>query len=203
MKRFFPTRAGLILFACLLANGCGRPAPLAAAPEAPRTDLLNYHRSLSDLAGPGGVDRKQVSLRIEKTQFRLTVYVAGKPLKAYPIVLGRNPTDDKLREGDGCTPEGRFRIKAMYPHRAWSKFLWLDYPTADSWRKFNTAKRQGLIPKRAAIGGEIGIHGVPDRNDRLIDTRTNWTLGCISLKTADIEELYGVVRRGTVVEIAH
>jgi hypothetical protein len=26
-------------------------------------------------------------------------------------------------------------IKDMYPHESWSKFLWLDYPTTQSWRK--------------------------------------------------------------------
>lgn len=33
----------------------------------------------------------------------------------------------------------------------------LDYPTADSWKKHNQAKKEGLIPSNAKIGGDIKI----------------------------------------------
>ena len=51
------------------------------------------------------------------------------------------------------------------------------------------------------IGGEIGIHGVPQHNDSLIDSQSNWTWGCISLKNHDVDELYSVIQIGTVVTI--
>jgi len=59
----------------------------------------------------------------------------------------------------------------------------------------------GLIPKKATIGGEIGIHGVPKGYDYLIDEKENWTLGCISLKTNDINELYDAVSYHTKIYI--
>lgn len=37
--------------------------------------------------------------------------------------------------------------------------------------------------------------------NEIIDKRQNWTLGCPSLKNKDVDELYEVVQRGTVVEI--
>jgi murein L,D-transpeptidase YafK len=124
-------------------------------------------------------------------------------VKSYPVVFGANPVDDKHREGDRCTPEGRFKIDARYPHRLWNKFMLLSYPTAESWRKFKEAKRSGKLRASATIGGNVGIHGVPEGRDDAIDSRTNWTLGCISLKNADVDELYSVVRKGTAVEITH
>ncbi|MCI0471272.1 MAG: hypothetical protein L0Y73_06430 [Candidatus Aminicenantes bacterium] len=33
-----------------------------------------------------------------------------KALGEFPAALGLNPKDDKVREGDRCTPEGRFYI---------------------------------------------------------------------------------------------
>jgi murein L,D-transpeptidase YafK len=166
-----------------------------------RPDLLNYHQPLSRLLQTPRGSRPVVSLRVEKSRYRLLVCLNRKAVKAYPVVFGGNPRDDKRCEGDLCTPEGVFRIRDRYPHRAWTKFLWLDYPNAASWRKFSRAKRRGEIPQSATIGSEIGIHGVPAGQDSLIEGRVNWTLGCIALKTADITELYAEVRGGTRVEI--
>jgi len=145
-------------------------------------------------------DLKQVTLRIEKSKFRLTVLYRGKVAKTYAVVFGGNPVDDKLREGDGCTPEGTFHLVRLYPRKPWRRFMLLDYPTADSWRKHDAAKKAGTIPRNARIGGEIGIHGVPDGADHAIAERQNWTLGCVSLRNADIEELYALCRRGTEVK---
>ncbi|MEM7581203.1 MAG: L,D-transpeptidase, partial [Cyanobacteria bacterium P01_A01_bin.80] len=47
----------------------------------------------------------------------------------------------------------------------------------------------------------VGIHGVPQGNDELINERNNWTWGCPSMKNSDVDELYGVVKVGTLVEI--
>jgi len=131
------------------------------------------------------------------------VLYQNEEIKSYPIVMGFNPVDDKRQEGDGCTPEGKFALQALYPHRAWSKFMWLNYPTSESWRRFYAARQQGRIPPNATIGGQIGIHGVPDKADYAIDACRNWTLGCISLKTKDINEIYAVCRTGTPVTILH
>ena len=114
-------------------------------------------------------------------------------LNSYPVVLGPDPVNDKLMEGDGCTPEGIFGIRDKYPHRKWTRFIWLDYPNEESWKKFNKAKADGKIPQDATIGGEVGIHGVPPGKDCWIDKGENWTLGCISLKNADIVELYDFI----------
>src|SRR5207302_1400304 len=67
------------------------------------------------------------SVTIEKSSYCLTILSRNLPVKSYPVVFGRNPVDDKLREGDGCTPEGLFHLDARYPHRDWRRFMRLDY----------------------------------------------------------------------------
>jgi lipoprotein-anchoring transpeptidase ErfK/SrfK len=42
---------------------------------------------------------------------------------------------------------------------------------------------------------------VPEGSDNWIDDRMNWTLGCISLKNADITDLYESIGKDTKVLI--
>ena len=162
--------------------------------------LLNYERSLTEILG-NRTDLDNVSLLVEKSKYRLTVFYGEEPIKSYPVVFGGNPKGDKLHEGDRKTPEGIFRVRDLYPHSAWSKFIWLDYPTSASWRKHFKAKLAGEIDFSLPIGGEIGIHGVPSGGDILIEQGSNWTLGCVSLKNKDVDEIYQFVKARTIVEI--
>jgi len=164
-------------------------------------DLKNYNISLPDLVDSLHVSKNDAKILVSKSDYTLSVVANGEVVKTYPIVLGTNPVDDKLREGDRCTPEGKFKIRAKYPHASWTKFIWFDYPNDESEQKHALAKEQGIIARDAAIGGEVGIHGVPEDSDYLIDEGQNWTWGCISLKTADINELYDFVYVGMTVEI--
>jgi len=166
-------------------------------------ELLNKDKAIASLIDLKKLDKKAISLVVEKSKYRLTVYYQKKPIKAYAIALGANPKDDKLRQGDKRTPEGIFHVKDLYYHEEWSKFILLDYPTADSWRKFAQAKARGEVSAKDSIGGEIGIHGVEKGDDWLIDRKINWTLGCVSLKTKDVDEIYPLLQKGTAIEILH
>jgi murein L,D-transpeptidase YafK len=183
----------------LLAQSQPIVCPADATLHQPPANFLNADQKLAALL-PTNFDRAKVSLLIEKSQHRLTVYSDQKPVKSYAVVFGSG-SGDKRREGDRKTPEGILKIRDKYPHPSWSKFLWLNYPNAQSECKHARAKQRGEIPWQSTIGGEVGIHGVPIGQDALIDDRTNWTLGCPSLKTKDINEIYDVVQIGTVVEI--
>ena len=165
-----------------------------------RDNLLNYNRPITEIINTS-LDKSQTAIKIEKSRKTLTIYYRQKAIKSYPIVLGQSPVGDKLKEGDYKTPEGTFKIRDLYPHSSWSKFIWLDYPTQESWRKHLAAKQAGKISFVSRIGSEIGIHGVPNNGDYLIDSNSNWTWGCISLKNKDVDEIYEVVRVGTIVEI--
>lgn len=130
------------------------------------------------------------SLLIDKSDYEVFLMYENKVVKSFHCVLGPDPVNDKRYEGDGCTPEGTFRIRDKYPHSKWKYFLWVDYPNEDSWQKHNASKAEGMVPENTGIGGEIGVHGVPAGREDLIDNKTNWTLGCISVKNTAIEEIY-------------
>ncbi|MGB3075119.1 MAG: L,D-transpeptidase [Chitinophagales bacterium] len=140
---------------------------------------------------------KEVFIFIDKSDYQLFLLQDTVFLKEYAVVLGSNAIDDKLRQGDGCTPEGIFSLRDKYPHSKWNKFMWIDYPNDHSRKKQAAAIAAGNIAAGTAIGGEVGIHGVPAGMDWLIDQQRNWTLGCISLRNKDVSEVYERVQQGT------
>jgi murein L,D-transpeptidase YafK len=182
-----------LLILSFLMFGCIQPTT-EITPMKPRTalkEVLTYQN----------ITAKDLLIDIDKKGLTLSVMHGDSTIRTYPVVLGGNQVDDKRMQGDQCTPEGQFGIRNMYPHKSWSFFIWVDYPNEDSWLKHNASKEAGDIPQTASIGGEIGIHGVPEDGDFLIDDQNHWTLGCIALKTADITDLYEAISTETKVFI--
>lgn len=142
-----------------------------------------------------------VYIVIDKSDYKLRVFDDNGWFASYPVVFGNNSLKDKKMEGDRNTPEGTFQILGKRYHEKWHRFLLLDYPNEESWKKFKLRKEKGAIPKTARIGGQIGIHGTLPHFNGVIDAYTNWTEGCISLKNYDLEELCSYVHIGTVVKI--
>lgn len=161
----------------------------------------NYRQSLSELIRSNHAEASRISVLIDKSEYKLSVRIDSVILKEYPVVFGKDEINDKLMQGDKCTPEGYFKIISKYPHKSWSKFIWLNYPNEESWKKHNAAIISGKIPGEAEIGGEVGIHGVPKGMDYMIDARYNWTLGCISMKNRDVDEIYPYISKSTSIEI--
>lgn len=157
--------------------------------------------SLKDQLVKRKINPNQLRIYVEKSKRTLSVYFKDEKLISYPCVLGFAPEGDKMEEGDGKTPEGNFKIKSMYPHKSWSYFIWFDYPNAESQKRFKARKASGEISKNSRIGGDVGIHGVPEGYDNAIDDKNDWTLGCISLKTAHITDLYNSISIETKIEI--
>ena len=185
----------------LAATLCLPQCPGATSIHESPTDaaLADEQQALQTLL-PQDFTKDDITLLIEKADHRLTVYHQLEPIKSYAVVFGGDPIGDKRREGDQKTPEGILRVRDLYPHPDWSKFIWLDYPNPASWRKHWISKLKGKIPFAATVGSEVGIHGVPG-NGEAIDNRINWTWGCPSLKNEDVDEIYEVIQVGTVVEI--
>lgn len=138
---------------------------------------------------------------IDKTKYELSVFDSKGWLVTYPVVFGNNDLRDKLYAGDKKTPEGTFTIVDKKVHAKWDRFMMLDYPTKESYDKFNERKSEGIIPANAQIGGGIGIHGTWPHEDFQIDRMRNWTDGCISMRNKDVEELYNMIPVGTKVMI--
>lgn len=149
------------------------------------------------------ISKNDLRIKIDKTAYSLSVYNKDSLLITYPCVFGFNAVDDKAQEGDGCTPEGTFGIRSKYAHKSWNYFIWIDYPNKESWSRFNSRKANGEIGENATIGGEVGIHGVPEGGDYLIDEKINWTLGCISLKNEHVEDLYKCLSDDVKIQIVH
>ena len=139
---------------------------------------------------------------IVKNKYELTIYdSSGERIITYPVVFGNKDLGDKMMQGDRKTPEGIFHIVYKRRHEKWNAFMTIDYPTQESYQKFNERKARGIIPSGADIGGGIGIHGTWPHEDYAIDQYQNWTEGCISTKNMYIQELFAMLPVGTRVEI--
>lgn len=136
---------------------------------------------------------------VRKDTHELSLYRHGKQVRRYPVVLGRNG-GRKQFEGDRRTPSGLYRITRKRRHSKYTRFLDLDYPNADDLTAFHAAIASGLVPPgRSRPGRLIGIHGT-DKED-LNRLGVDWTLGCVSMRNRDVEELYELVPAGTPVLI--
>ena len=97
-----------------------------------------------------------------------------------------------MKSGDNATPEGKYRIIRKNPRSLYHKALLIDYPNEEDKRRFEQAKKDGIIPAGAAIGGDIEIHG---------GGRDSLTQGCISLDNDHMDEVYALAEVGTHVTI--
>lgn len=199
MQHAFSHRPLPLLAAILFSVSCstqpGPPAvPTAATEEVPPAPL--YVPPLARIVDSLGVRADAIRFEVVKSARLFRVIANGAELKTYPCVLGEVPEGDKMMQGDRKTPEGVFGIRSKRMHDRWHAFVWIDYPNAESRRRFAQRKRDGLIPAHADIGGEIGIHGVPAGMDHWIDTGVDWTFGCIALKNPDVDEIYPYIRAG-------
>ncbi|HSD10086.1 MAG TPA: L,D-transpeptidase [Candidatus Binatia bacterium] len=141
---------------------------------------------------------------VDKTARTLALYRHGKPVKTYPVVLGRNP-GRKAVEGDRRTPSGLYRIAGKRVHPKYDRFLAIDYPNDGAGDRYaaERSRTQSLAvlgqSSGRGRGGQIGIHG--SDNEDLNRLGINWTFGCVSLANRDIEDLYPEVDEGTLVMI--
>jgi len=133
---------------------------------------------------------------INKADRVLTLYRNGQKVFSYPVRLGLNGIREKQYQGDGATPEGRYRINSKngQGQTQFYRALVLDYPNKDDRRRYQLGRKTGQIPASRAIGGQIEIHGV--ENELMAQT-----LGCVMLDNPQMALLYDRVAKGTPVTI--
>ncbi|MBN2418304.1 MAG: DUF1287 domain-containing protein, partial [Deltaproteobacteria bacterium] len=156
---------------------------------------------------------KDTWIKIQKDERKLLVLKGEDILKIYNIALCPfNPDKDKVKQGDGGTPEGRFYICEMLKEPKQEKYgarsIRLSYPNIEDARRGLKDKlidydiykgilkgiNLGNIPdQRTVLGGSIRIHGGGNSRD--------WTLGCAGMDDDDIIELFDMVGAGTRVEV--
>ena len=141
---------------------------------------------------------------VYKHERKLEFYSDKILLKTYRIGLGFSPVADKVREGDGATPEGDFYVFVKNNKSAYYLSLGVSYPNVEDAER---GLRTGLIiqaqydaiveahrkktapPQNTKLGGLIYIHGNGAKSD--------WTWGCVALENEDMKELYDAVSVGT------
>ncbi|HKX12871.1 MAG TPA: L,D-transpeptidase family protein [bacterium] len=131
---------------------------------------------------------------IEKAARQMTLFQGEETLKVYRISLGREPVGPKREEGDGKTPEGRYKIDGRNPNSAFHLSLRISYP--------NVADRAQANERGVKPGGQIMIHGLPNgMPDFGGGILSDWTDGCVAVSNAEIEEIWKLVPNGAAVEI--
>jgi len=136
----------------------------------------------------GEIDR----IVIEKAARRMQLFQDGKPVRTYRIALGFTPEGDKVRQGDGKTPEGEFTINRRNSESAFHLSIGLDYPQPEDRAR---AAKVGYSP-----GGDIFIHGQPNAWPGPAIAH-DWTDGCIALSNAEIKQLWDIVPDGIPITI--
>ena len=138
----------------------------------------------------------RLAIVVVKDTHTMTVYLRGDAVKSYTVELGFNWIADKAQEGDGATPEGRYRVVKRMDNLSseYYKALLLDYPNADDRAEFGRLRRRGDLPPGARIGGLIEIHGSGGR-------ARDWTNGCVAVTNAEMDEIFPRVTVGTPVTI--
>ena len=146
-------------------------------------------------------------IKVLKDERQLLLMKGNSIWKQYPVALGFNPKNDKIRQGDGCTPEGRFYICEIRenpkpPGTYGPVSLRISYPNIEDARRglqnkiINKSQYQSIVravhqgkmpPQNTPLGGSIKIHGgVPG-------VSSDWTLGCIALRSSDIKDLFNLI----------
>ncbi len=137
---------------------------------------------------------------IRKKERILLVCDNGKIIYSCRISLGQDPNGPKMREGDGKTPEGTYRICSKNPRSKYRLSMGISYPSS---KDAQIALETGLIDEETAsmiaaqdkpggrtpwdtpMGGWIMLHGEhPDHR------AGDWTAGCIAVSNTDIDKLY-------------
>lgn len=152
-------------------------------------------------------------VKVWKRERKLMLMKGDAIERTFRVALGaQNPTGDKVKRGDGATPEGRFFIAELdaspQADRYGARSMRLSYPSVEHARR---GLRDGLIdktsylaivravragevpPQNSALGGSIRIHGGGSRKD--------WTLGCIALDDDDAVVLFAAIGKGTRVDV--
>jgi murein L,D-transpeptidase YafK len=135
------------------------------------------------------------SIVVEKAKRTLTLYYEGQAVRTYRVALGTQPVGDKLKIGDGRTPEGLFHIDFKNAQSKYHMALHISYPDAAHLQR---AEALGVQP-----GGDIMIHGLPPKYASIgaAHVKYNWTEGCIAVTDPEIEEIWRAVPQGAPIQI--
>lgn len=168
------------------------------SPDNPATNHQQLSKRQIDLlnAPPLAIGSQIDKIIVRKSKREMDVFYQGEFLKTYPISLGKNPIGHKEFEGDMKTPEGIYTINDRNPNSGYHKNLGISYPNEAD---IAHAKAHGK-----SAGGAIKIHGIKNGLGDIIGEKhllKDWTHGCIAVTDREMDELFGAVVDGAVIEI--
>lgn len=131
---------------------------------------------------------------VVKSERQLHLISRGTTMKSYRVSLGKQP-GAKEREGDQRTPEGFYWIDWRKTSDKYNLAMHISYPNA---KDLARASRDGVPP-----GSMIMLHGTPldEEYPEWFFHTLDWTEGCIALKNDDMQEIWNLVKNGTLIEI--
>lgn len=131
---------------------------------------------------------------VVKSERQLHLVSRGTTMKSYRVSLGKQP-GAKEREGDQRTPEGFYWIDWRKTSDKYNLAMHISYPNA---KDLARASRDGVPP-----GSMIMLHGTPldEEYPEWFFHTLDWTEGCIALKNDDMQEIWNLVKNGTLIEI--
>lgn len=135
------------------------------------------------------------ALVVVKMDRRAYLLKGGKIVEDYPVDFGYRAWAQKMRSGDGATPEGIYQVtKWRDRDTRYYKALNINYPNEQDKKRFSLNKKAGKIPRGARIGGLIEIHGEGGKGE-------DWTEGCVALSNKDMDRLMSRMSVGDRVTI--
>ena len=143
------------------------------------------------------VDKNQLAdlIVVEKSKRLMTLYLNGQIIKSYYIALGTQPIGNKIKEGDGRTPEGEYTINFKNSKSRYHLSLKISYPSKE---QQNIALSNGY-----SAGSDIMVHGIRNGLGLFGSKHVlfDWTNGCIAVTNNEIEEIWSYVVEGTIIRI--
>jgi lipoprotein-anchoring transpeptidase ErfK/SrfK len=124
---------------------------------------------------------------VDKSEYKLHLFKAGKEIKTYDVAIGRNP-GQKQSEGDKTTPTGEFKVDGIIDSSYWT------HDFNDGNGEIEGAYGPYFISLETGWNG-IGIHGTHDPHS----IRTMASEGCIRMNNEKIAELKELISIGTKV----
>lgn len=141
-------------------------------------------------------------VKVYKSKRYLELLQGDQVIKRYPIRLGFNASGRKQFEGDGKTPEGIYTLDWRNPNSQFYRSLHVSYP--------NMQDAQYAASKGLSAGSNIMIHGSFPTRGKLLENgkpfyhympQKDWTLGCIAVSNAAMDDIWARTKNGTLIEI--
>jgi lipoprotein-anchoring transpeptidase ErfK/SrfK len=142
------------------------------------------------------------TIKIDKSQHELTLYVDGEKQQSYRVSTGANNAD-KTRSGDMTTPEGVFEIVQIEPAHEWDH-VFADAAHAGAVRCYGpyflrlSTKAHETFSRKGPWEG-IGIHGSLEKDLYSTDKThlvagpgtlgTSASEGCVRMANSDLVDL--------------